>query len=223
MSRSRRIDVAAVLVTACLTAPAGAWGQAPITSTFSSDVEGWTHSGAALFEQQGSGGNPDGFLYIDNSEGPITYVFAPAAFLGDLSAYDGGTFSIDANMLGIGGAGYTNPEDYGHLRVSGPGGAATADLVPGVAPDNTPPFQEWATFEVAFDAAGFGVTQPEWDALLANVSELRLSVEALFGAEIQGVDNVELAPEPTAGVGVAAAAALAACAGARRRGARSAS
>jgi hypothetical protein len=167
-----------------------------IASDFGSGTDGWTHVGASVFQQQASGGNPGGFLYVDNSEGPITYIFAPAKFLGDLSSFDGGTVSFDGNLLGIGGSGYTSTEDYGHLRISGPGGSAVLDLVPGVAPNNTPPIGAWATFSASFTAASFGKTQAQWTAILANVTEVRLSVESLFGNEIEGIDNFQLVPEP---------------------------
>jgi hypothetical protein len=173
---------------------------APILSDFSADTDGWMQSGASVFQHNASGGNPGGFLFIDNSEGAITYIFAPSKFLGNLAAYDGGAIGFDGNMLGIGGTGYTSSEDYGHLLVAGPGGSAVADLVPGVAPDNTPPQDAWASFSVDFTAAEFGVSQAQWDAILADVTQIRLSVEALFGAEVQGIDNVQLVPEPAPGL-----------------------
>lgn len=165
-----------------------------VQSTFDTDVDGWTHTGASLFQWQGPGGNPGGFLYIDNSEGPITYVFAPAKFRGDLRPCDGGAIGFDGNLLGQGGADYQSSVDYGHLTIGGPGGSATADLVPGPAPGNRPPFQAWRRYSIPFTAASFGVTQTQWSNILANVTNVQLSVESLFGAEIEGLDNFRLGP-----------------------------
>lgn len=186
---------------------------APIVSDFSSDVDGWTHVGATVFQQNASGGNPGGFLYIDNGEGVITYIIAPAKFRGALSGYNGGTISFDGKMLGIGGSGYNATNDYGHLVVSGSAGMAVADLLPGTAPNNTPPQNAWATFSSPFTAAAFGVSEQQWSAILADVTDVRLSVEALFGNEIQGVDNFQITPEPS----VALLLALGLCAAAHRR------
>ena len=35
-----------------------------------------------------------------------------------------------------------------------------------------------------------------WSSILASVTEVRLSVEALFGNEVQGVDNFTMAAPP---------------------------
>jgi len=162
-------------------------------SDFSAGDDGWTHTGATLMSWFSAGGNPTGFLHIDNSEGPITYIFAPAKFRGNLLACNGGTIGFDGNMLGTGGSGYTSSVDYGHLTIFGTGGlSATADLVPGTAPGNTPPVGAWASYQVPFTATAFGVTPTQWNAIIGNVTQVRLSVEALFGNEIQGIDNVRL-------------------------------
>jgi hypothetical protein len=165
-----------------------------VESTFDADVDGWTHTGASVLQWQAAGGNPDGLLYVDNSEGPITYIFAPAKFRGDLVPCDGGSVGFDGNLLGQGGANYESGVDYGHLTISGPGGTATADLVPGPAPGNRPPFQAWSSYSLPFTAASFGVSQVLWTNILSNVTSVRLSVEALFGNEIEGIDNFQLGP-----------------------------
>lgn len=173
-----------------LLAAGPALAQVERKSTFSSGTEGWTHTGAAAFSAPMAGGNPGGYLEIDNSEGPITYVFAPPAMLGDLRVFDGGTLSFDGNMLGIGGAPWTSAgQDYGHVQISSPAGVRTLDLLP--APGQ-PAFGAWTTYSAPLDAASWGAAQPTWSAILANVTEIRLSVEAMFGAEVQGIDNVTL-------------------------------
>jgi hypothetical protein len=171
-----------------------------LRSSFVSDVEGWTHTGAASFSFAAGGGNPGGYLHIDNSEGPLTFIFAPATFAGDLSTMNGGTLSFDGNMLGIGGFDYNNPiEDYGNVRISGGGTSARADLVPGTHTGTgigNPPKNQWTTFSSGLNAGAFGVSASTWSQILANVTEVRLSVEALFGEEVQGVDNFTMAAAP---------------------------
>jgi hypothetical protein len=173
---------------------AAAWG-ATISSDFSAGTDGWTQAGATVFQQQASGGNPGGFLYIDNSEGAVTYLVAPAKFLGDLRGFDGGVLSFDGIQLGNGGSPWQSFEDYGHITFSGPGGSATLDLLP--APGQ--PGTTWTTYQATFSAANFGVSQSQWSAILANVTSVQLSVESLFGAEIEGIDNIALVPEPSVG------------------------
>jgi hypothetical protein len=168
-----------------------------LRSRFDADVEGWTHTGATSMTFGAAGGNPGGYLHIDNSEGPLTFIFAPATFEGDLSALNGGTLAFDGNMLDTGGLDYNNPfEDYGNVRITGGGTSARADLVPGNHTGNgvgNPPKNQWTTFSIGLSAASFGVSPATWSQILADVTEVRLSVEALFGAEVQGVDNFTMA------------------------------
>ncbi|MBM4384324.1 MAG: hypothetical protein FJ091_13290 [Deltaproteobacteria bacterium] len=205
----------ALLLCTFLAVAPGFASATTITSDFQVDTDGWTHTGASVFQQLVAG--PNGFLYIDNSEGPITYIFAPAKFLGDLSAFDGGTVSFDGNQLSITAPPWTSAgEDYGHLTISGPGGSATLDLLP--APGQ--PTATWTTYSATLSAAAFGKTQQEWDAILADVTSIRLSVEAVFGGEVEGIDNFTLrsVPEPSfLALATVAAGALAAARQRKRR------
>jgi len=172
-----------------------------VSSDFEVDLGGWTAISASVFEQRSPGGNPGGYLYFDNTETVVAQIVAPSGFEGDLRPCDGGQFSFDGRMLGTGGSGYQGPGvDYGHLRITGSAGTMAVDLVPGLPPANQPPTTHWATYSVPFTAASFGVSQTQFENILANVTEVRLGVEALFGAEIQGIDNVRLqgaAPVPS--------------------------
>ena len=69
-----------------------------IVSTFDTDVEDWTYVGdsgsTVTFEPEG--GNPGGFLrHLENAQGINDWLVAPAKFLGDMSAYYGGTLRYD--------------------------------------------------------------------------------------------------------------------------------
>jgi hypothetical protein len=188
----RRIHVLAAIL-ALLTCQVA---SADIISTFDTDLDGWTTDNPGTFQHMSSGGNPGGFLFLDNDEQAIAHIFAPSKFLGDLSAFDGGLISFDGNLLGDGGIFFENPDDYGVIQISGTAGTATSDLVPGGA---TPPLNSWATFSADLDAASWGVTQSEWNAILSDVASIRISAEALFGAEVHGFDNVRVTavPEPS--------------------------
>jgi hypothetical protein len=148
------------------------------------------------FRFQAAGGNPGGFLYLDNSETVEAGIGAPTQFHGDWSRFIGGTLTFDGNMLGIGGLQWGPfPTDYGNLTIGGPGGNMRADLAPGThssAGAGYPPINTWTTFSVAMDATSWGVSEATFNSILSNVSQITLSVEALFGNEVQGIDNVRV-------------------------------
>ena len=76
-----------------------------ILSTFDTGTEGWS----ALDQQTGdytaswtsTGGNPGGFLQGNESiaRGGTGYFIAPSKFLGNLSAFAGGTLTYDLNVI----------------------------------------------------------------------------------------------------------------------------
>ena len=167
---------------------------AVIQSTFDTDLEGWVISNTLGAQWQAAGGNPGGYAHIDNTEQQIAFMFAPPAFLGDLSAYNGQPFSFDAIQIEGGGSPWDNFENFGRLRITGVGGTVSADLVPGT----TGPGASWTTYSIPFTAASFGVNDLTWSTLLTGVTEISLSVEGLFGNEVNGVDNVRLVPGPGA-------------------------
>jgi hypothetical protein len=177
----RRVALAAWLVVAA------ASGATAIQSGFDAGLEGWTTDNTGALTHQPAGGNPDGFLQLDNDEAGIAHVFSPAAFEGDLSALDGTTLAFDGRLVAAGGGFYQGADDYGLVRITGGGFSASVDLAPS---GQAPPSACWQTFSVPLTAAAFGVSQGTWDAILANVTEIRITIEALFGAEIEGVDNV---------------------------------
>jgi hypothetical protein len=169
-----------------------------IVSTFTSGLEGWTTTDAgAVFTQVATGGNPGGYLSHDNSEQAIAQLLAPAAFLGDLSAFIGGTFSFDGNLLGAGGSFFDGPNgipggvflDYGIIQLIGPTLTAQVDLLPGGA---TAPSGAWQTYSIGLNAAAWGMTSANFNTLMQNVTSIRITIEGLWGAEFQGIDNISL-------------------------------
>lgn len=168
------------------------WAQG-IVSTFDNDVDGWTVSNTTV-SQMASGGNPGGFLFHDNPETTISILMAPAKFLGDLRAFNGGTFSFDGNMLQQSDPPFEAFFDYGHAEINGlPGESAVVDMAL-----EQPPEKSWKTFNVAMTAAkwidGGQLTEEQWQTLLSHVSSFVLSIEAINGQEMQGIDNIKLLP-----------------------------
>ncbi len=62
---------------------------------------------------------------------------------------------------------------------------------------NLPATGGYTTYTVPMLPASWNTTPATFATVLANVTELRISVEALFGAEVQAIDNVMLAPNAT--------------------------
>ena len=114
----KNVMTLAIVAVASLAMATASAQAVTIISTFDSNVEGWTNGGTegAVISQVGSGGNPDGYLQISSVQAS-THLVAPAAFLGDLSAYDGGTFSWDGIAIDE-GTGGTPPGSYGYGRVT---------------------------------------------------------------------------------------------------------
>jgi hypothetical protein len=178
-----------------------------VASTFDTGLEGWTTNDSGAFGHVVAGGNPGGHLRLDNCECMIAHILAPVAFLGDLSPFVGGSLSFDGNLLGAGGTFFDGPNgipggtflDYGIVRMVGPTLSAQIDLLPGGA---TAPLQSWQTFSVALTAAAWGLSSGDFATLMQNVTSLSITVEGLWGAEVQGIDNIRLsgpapaAPEP---------------------------
>jgi hypothetical protein len=85
-----------------------------ISSTFDTGAEGWNAvdpTGDYTASWQSTGGNPGGFLLgtETNPLGGTGYFIAPSKFLGNLSAYAGGTLTYDLKV--ISGTDYFNDVD----------------------------------------------------------------------------------------------------------------
>jgi hypothetical protein len=175
-----------VLVLLCLSVMLRAFDAEAARSSFGADLEGWTTDNTGALTWEAMGGNLGGFLQLDNDESGIAHLFAPSQFLDGLEFSDGQTLYFDGRLIAGGGSFYQAGDDYGLVRITGGGLSASADLVPSGA---VPPEGSWARYITPFTAASFGVTQQEWTTILTDATEIRLTVEGLFGPEIQGMDN----------------------------------
>ena len=124
-----------------------------IQSTFDASLEGWTVTdGNESFVA--AGGNPGGYLETVDSASTFMIANAPAAFLGDLSAFDGGTIGFDSILL----KGSGSPQArFGEIAISDGITTVTQDIA-GILPT------DWTSFSGAFTAAAFGLGQGAWAA-----------------------------------------------------------
>jgi Laminin B (Domain IV)/PEP-CTERM motif len=184
------IAAATALAFALSIAPASA---ATISSTFDTGAEGWSALDAVGHDYtaswQSSGGNPGGFLQGIETDpnGGTGYFIAPGKFLGNLSAYAGGTLTYDFKV--IQGTDYFSDAD---VIISN--GANSVSWTPNINPVG----DGWVTFQVQLNQANFGSNLA---SILPNVTEFQIRGEFINGTEVEGLDNVRLmtsaVPEPS--------------------------
>jgi len=168
-----------------------------ISSTFDTGAEGWNAvdpTGDYTASWQSTGGNPGGFLLgtETNPLGGTGYFIAPSKFLGNLSAYAGGTLTYDLKV--ISGTDYFNDVD---VIISN--GANSVSWTSNINPVGG----GWVTFQVQLNQATFGINLA---SVLSNVTEFQIRGEFINGPELEGLDNVRLntatVPGPIAGAGL---------------------
>lgn len=167
---------------------------ASISSTFDSDLEGWTvrnNEPGGGASHIAAGGNPGGYMEIIDIEGFAGFeAVAPSKFLGDLSGFNGGSLSFDTNYLDSSGS--ADRPAYGTVTISSPGGVASLDFIP----SNNPPMDQWESHSEALVASTWGKSQTEWISILTNVTDLSINLELFGGDDTVGLDNVNMVPLP---------------------------
>jgi hypothetical protein len=168
--------------------------KANLTSTFDSSAEGWNAvdpTGDYTSSWQSSGGNPGGYLQGSESDplGGTGYFYAPASWLGNWSAYAGGTISYDLKV-------FDGTDYFNDLDVIISNGSSSVSWSSNVNPVG----DGWVTFQVQLTAANFGASLAP---ILSNVTSFAIRGEFISGAEVEGLDNVSVAavaagtPEPS--------------------------
>ncbi|HEY0957302.1 MAG TPA: laminin B domain-containing protein [Roseateles sp.] len=160
---------------------------------FDSGAEGWTLTGDGIQTWQPSGGNGGGWLQLEDTNGDTDILLsAPSAWLGNWSAYLGGTLSFDARRVDDASIDWAG---FGEIRISGPGGSVLLDI----APSGLPADNSWARYSVTLSsAAGWG-DATLLSSVLANVTSLTINGEFHAGpGEVVGIDNIQVTavPEP---------------------------
>jgi hypothetical protein len=202
---------------------------ANITSSFDSDLEGWSGSRGNCFpmEHRSGDGNPGGYLFVDNGEGVACRILAAEKFrlARDLRGFYGGTLSFDGRMFDAidetwdgrqsQGGGGKEGSNYGTVIIQGHGGVIQADIVvvPAEPAPQLPPWSGWQSHSISLRAgtqsiAGGNVvswmdvtgtrpaTEAEIRAALQAVISIELNIEAIYGREMQGIDNFSITAAP---------------------------
>lgn len=240
--------------TACTAGAAGSAQAQLVSSTFDSGLEGWTAvgfdidaslgallAGTVLSQTDNSldmvydaggdlvpafTGNGGGFArFTDVITDPGSFASAPAAFLGDLSGFLGGTFSFDHRLFNE-GSNVTSIQPYVIAFISGDPNDLNAygAVFPAPAGSDT----GWVTLSTLLDAASLqplsdinlGAFDPDFaddtiaslsgglltttatlDTVMANVTQILVSFELVDNnstqvSEAGGIDNVTLRAVP---------------------------
>jgi len=170
----------------------------PMTSRFNHGDEGWTATGAQI-TYESSGGNPGGYLNIEDTGGDTFIVTAPSKFYGNLSKFDGGFISYDVisivptlPLTSVGSG-------FGRIAILGGGSNATFDYAPNPP---IPSNQSWTEYIAPMNAAAWNTTQENWEKILSNVTLMYIILEPNNWSTV-GFDNFEIkhhyqpVPEPS--------------------------
>ncbi|MBI5766901.1 MAG: IPT/TIG domain-containing protein [Verrucomicrobia bacterium] len=182
----------------------------PIISDFATGASGWTVASLSALTSNNysvvgtyaptytaTGGNPGGFISSTDPDGGDFMFSAPAAFLGNKSAYVGGTLSYDLNHP-VGAVDYQATD----VVLAGNG----TRLIWQASPAIVPPASGWMTVTVPLAPSaqwrlgtndGPLATASDFQTVLGNLTAVYLRGEYTFGAETTGLDNVILASPVT--------------------------
>jgi putative heme-binding domain-containing protein len=160
------------------------------TSTFTSSGEEWTIADngpgqTPVFRL--SGGNPGGWIELNDETGGKMAAVAPRKFLGDLTRFHDGELVFDARTVDSrGGSDHTR---FGEIAITGAGRAVRADVAPGRAV----PGAQWTTYRAQLTADTFATSPEVWRSILADVTGIAITAEAYASSnETMGLDNVML-------------------------------
>jgi len=168
--------------------------DANLTTTFDSSLEGWTSTGGVL-SYSATGGNPGGFLRLQDNVDTFMTVFAPSSFYGDLLSYLGGILAFDAKNLNDSSPDLNQSPFFGTVTITGSSGSASR-LVGGVG--QPPNDSNWHSYSATLDPA---LWSGNLEAALSNVTNLSVTLESNISptGEFNGFDNFSITavPEPS--------------------------
>ena len=168
--------------------------QAQVSTTFDSDLEGWSFYSDGDIAYDSATGNPAGSARMeDNGSGGYFGYLAPVAYRGDKSVYYGGTFSYEIRINNSTTAGATQPD----VLISGGGVEINLDLP-------VPDANVWNTREIRLDTSedwrinslgGAVATEEQIRTVLGDITTLRIRGEfSTQTSDITYLDNVAMTP-----------------------------
>ena len=180
----KHVFVTGVASIAC----AGAVASAGVVNNaeFNSDLEGFGTSTSSEFTWQAAAESGfGGYVEFNDTSSISGFLYAPEAWLGDLSAFDGNsTFSFDHRVIAASSGTSRIPYE---LIIRGAGG--TARWTSAAIATN-----DWVTHDIEFEAESFDVSGATWAEILSDVSSIELRVEIVANGsgqtDIEAIDNI---------------------------------
>ena len=168
--------------------------NAQVSTSFDTDLEGWTVYNDGAIAYSSTVGNPAGAARMEDfGSGTYFGFLAPPAYHGDKSAYYGGTLSFDIMINNSTSSGANQPD----VQITGGGFVLVLDLV-------TPPADVWTHTVVKLDDSedwrissltGSVATEEQIQIVLASVASIRIRGEfSTMTSDVAYLDNVLLAP-----------------------------
>ena len=177
---------------ATLIAPLAALPLAAAAAGFDAGSEGWTTSNGGDQSWVATGGNGGGWLRVADTTNDDFLLNAPSGWLGNWSAYLGGTLSFDALNVNNEAPDWA---PFGEVTITGAAGTAVLDMV---AANHPPADGQWYRYSVLLSPSA-GWSGAPLASVLANVTSLTLKAEFHAGvSEVVGIDNLQVTavPEP---------------------------
>jgi|GEM_PF-2326938 len=161
--------------------------------TFDQSDELWRSEGGANLSWMERGGNPGGFLLgEDADENETWYYVSPESWSGNWTAHVGYVLSFDIRLINYDDGINLNFSDI--LKIYGPNGSFVA--WPGsIAPwPGEPELGAWTHYEIPLVPDSFGVNESVFLEAMENVDRILIRGEYSDGKDLEGLDNVMVAP-----------------------------
>ncbi|MBB76798.1 MAG: dehydrogenase [Planctomycetaceae bacterium] len=137
-----------------------------------------------------TGGNPGGWLQLQDVQAGRMAVVLPQTWVGDLSGFLGGVISFDARTVDA-QAGAPH-KDFGLIEITGAGQTVSADAA---GPGQVVPGSGWSRYQLRLSHDTFRVEPRQWAEIMSDVQRVLIRVEGFSNAsEVMGLDNVSLTP-----------------------------
>ncbi len=163
----------------------------PLYSEFDQgSFEGWTFVNTAGATVPASGGNPGGYVRINDLGGVTSQGYASTVFYGDWQMLNNtAALQMDLKIQNVSG---TFSPTLDLIRLSGPGGVATIPMDSSLWEAH----DQWRTFSYLLDQNRWTMVSGSWNGLLARVEEIQVNLEFIDGSEVICFDNFRLADSP---------------------------
>jgi hypothetical protein len=159
-----------------------------LESTFDKGDEGWwIYFDGKNFTYHASGGNPGGFISVeDQGLGETWFFVSPDTWAGDWSSFLGGTISFDQKLISGDTNKYYSAVD---VIIDTEGTGHYASWSSGIDPK----LGTWTHYEVRISESNFEITGDRtWGQILSNVTNLVIRGEHIVGPDTEGIDNIRV-------------------------------